>query len=112
MSTPFVWFHNGSDKPADAVAFYEKLLGWKGSDGPPGMTMLAREAGPFAAVTPRSGKVAGWVPYVQVDDVAAETRRAVQLGAELLEDQARGPAGTYSLVRDPGGATLALWQKA
>ena len=112
MSTTFVWFHNGSDKPAEAVAFYEKLLGWKGSDGPPGMTMLAQEAGPFAAVMPRKGKIGGWVPYVQVDDVAAETKRAVSLGAELLEDQTRGPAGTYSIVRDPGGALLALWQKA
>jgi predicted enzyme related to lactoylglutathione lyase len=112
MSSTFVWFHNGSDKPADAVAFYEKLLDWKGSEGPPGMTMLAHEAGPFAAVMPRKGKAGGWVPYVQVDDVAAATRRAVQLGAELVEDQTRGPAGTYSVIRDPGGATLALWQKA
>jgi predicted enzyme related to lactoylglutathione lyase len=112
MSNAFVWFHNGSENPADSVAFYEKLLGWKGADGPAGMTMLAREAGPFAAVMPKKGKVAGWVPYVQVDDVAAATKRAVQLGAELLEDPARGPAGTYSIVRDPGGATVALWQKA
>jgi predicted enzyme related to lactoylglutathione lyase len=112
MSTTFVWFHNGSDKPAAAVAFYKDLLGWKGSDGPPGMTMLAREAGPFAAVMPKKGEVGGWVPYVQVDDVAAETRRAVDLGAHVVEDQTRGPAGTYSIVRDPGGALLALWQKA
>jgi predicted enzyme related to lactoylglutathione lyase len=112
MSTTFVWFHNGSDNPADAVAFYEKLLGWKGADGPPGMTMLAREDGPFAAVMPRKGKVGGWVPYVQVDDVAAATKRATKLGAEVLEDQTRGPAGTYSVIRDPGGALVALWQKA
>ena len=112
MSQAFVWFHNGSEKPADAAAFYEKLFGWKPADGPPGMTMLAREAGPFAAVMPKKGDARGWVPYVQVDDVAAATKRAVQLGAELLEDQTRGPAGTYSVVRDPGGATVALWQKA
>ena len=112
MSTPFVWFHNGSDKSADTVAFYENLLGWKGSDGPPGMTMLARDAGPFAAVMPKKGKVGGWVPYVQVDDVGAATKKAVQLGAELLENQTRGPAGVYSVVKDPGGALVALWQKA
>ena len=112
MSNEFAWFHNGSDKPSESVAFYEKLLGWKSADGPPGMTMLARDAGPFAAVMPRKGKVSGWVPYVQVDDVAAATKRAVKLGAELLEDQTRGPAGIYSIVRDPGGATVALWQKA
>lgn len=112
MSTPFVWFHNGSEKPAESVAFYEKLLGWKGDGGPPGMTMLARDSGPFAAVTARTDKVEGWVPYVQVDDVAEATKRAVELGAEVLEDRTRGPAGTYSVVRDPGGARVALWQKA
>jgi predicted enzyme related to lactoylglutathione lyase len=112
MPNEFAWFHNGSDKPSESVAFYEKLLGWKSADGPPGMTMLARDAAPFAAVMPRKGNVSGWVPYVQVDDVAAATKRAVKLGAELLEDQTRGPAGIYSVVRDPGGATVALWQKA
>jgi predicted enzyme related to lactoylglutathione lyase len=112
MSNAFVWFHNGSEKPADSVAFYEKLLDWKSSEGPAGLTMLTRESGPFAAVMTKKGKVGGWVPYVQVDDVAAMTSRAVKLGAELLEDQTQGPAGTYSIVRDPGGALVALWQKA
>jgi uncharacterized protein len=112
MTTTFVWFHNGSDKPSESVVFYEKLLGWKGSDGPPGMTMLTQGAGPFAAVMARKGPVGGWVPYVQVDDVAAATKRAAKLGAEVLEDATRGPAGIYSVVRDPGGALVALWQKA
>jgi predicted enzyme related to lactoylglutathione lyase len=112
MNATFVWFHNGSNNPRESVAFYEELLGWKGSDGPPGMTMLAEDAGPFAAVMARKGPVGGWVPYVQVDDVAAATKRAAKLGAEVLEDATRGPAGTYSVVRDPGGALVALWQKA
>lgn len=112
MSDTFVWFHNGSDKPAESVSFYEELLGWTGSDGPGGMKMLAHLKAPFAAVMPKKGKIGGWVPYVQVDDVTAATKRAVKLGAELLEDRTRGPAGTYSVIRDPGGATLALWQKA
>ena len=112
MSETFVWFHNASDKPAESTKFYEQLLGWRPSAGPGGMTMLARDAGPFAAMAPKTGRVGGWIPYVQVDDVAAATKRAVQLGAELLEGQARGPAGVYSVVRDPGGALVALWQKA
>ena len=110
-SEGFVWFHNGSDKAAESVKFYEKLLGWTSSDGPGGLAMLAKGEGPFAAVAAKKGKVAGWVPYVQVDDVAAASKRAVLLGAEMLEDQTRGPAGVYSVVRDPGGATFALWQK-
>jgi predicted enzyme related to lactoylglutathione lyase len=113
MSTAFVWFHNGSDQPTKSVTFYEKLFGWKGADGPPGMTMLARDGGPFAAVMEKKkGETGGWVPYVQVDDVAAATQRAAKLGAEVVEDRTRGPAGTYSVVRDPGGALFAIWQKA
>lgn len=112
MTHQFAWFHNGSEKPTESVAFYEKLLGWKPAGGPPGMTMLTHDDGPFAAVMQKKGEVSGWVPYVQVDDVAAATKKAVKLGAALLEDQTRGPAGIYSIVRDPGGATVALWQKA
>jgi predicted enzyme related to lactoylglutathione lyase len=60
------------------------------------MTMLTHRSGPFAAVMSKAGKASGWIPYVRVDDVAVATSRAVKLGAALLEDQTRGPAGTYS----------------
>ncbi len=112
MSNGFVWFHNNSENPGDSIKFYEKLLGWKPADGPPGMTMFAGDKGPFAGVGPKDGKVAGWIPYAQVDDVDAATKRAVKLGAELLKEKTRGPAGEFSIVRDPGGAAVALWQKA
>jgi predicted enzyme related to lactoylglutathione lyase len=58
------------------------------------------------------GTTAGWIPYVQVDDVDRATNAAVQLGATVVSAKARGPAGEYSVVRDPGGAAIALWQKA
>ena len=51
-------------------------------------------------------------PTQQVDDVDAATKRAVKLGAEVLKQKTRGPAGDFSIVRDPGGAAVALWQKA
>lgn len=111
MSAAFVWFHNSSEKPSDSVPFYEKLLGWKAAEGPPGMTLFAGESGPFAGVGAREAGVAGWVPYAQVDDVDVATRRAVELGAEVLKAKTRGPAGEFSIVRDPGGAAIALWQK-
>jgi uncharacterized protein len=112
MSEAFVWFHNSSDKPGDAVGFYEKLLGWRPSGGPPGMTMFAGENGPFAAVAARDAGAAGWIPFAQVDDVDAATKKAVGLGAEVLQAKTRGPAGEFAILRDPGGAALALWQKA
>jgi predicted enzyme related to lactoylglutathione lyase len=36
----------------------------------------------------------------------------VSLGARLLREKSRGPAGEFTVVRDPGGAALALWKKA
>ena len=71
MTNPFVWFHNGSDKPAETVQFYEKLLGWKGSEGPGGMRMFSSEAGPFASVASKDDASLGWVPYAQVDGAGA-----------------------------------------
>ena len=112
MSDAFVWFHNSSKKPADSVRFYEKLLGWQTADGPPKMTMFAGSGGPFAAVAEQEGKVSGWVPYVQVSDVDDAVAQAESLGAQIVQARTKGPAGDYTVVRDPGGATLALWQKA
>jgi predicted enzyme related to lactoylglutathione lyase len=112
MSEAFVWFYNSSDKPNESTTFYEKLLGWKPSEGPGGMTMFAGEKGPFAGLGAKDGDATGWLPYVQVDDVGAATKKAVKLGAVLVKEKTRGPAGEFSVVRDPGGAAIALWQKA
>jgi len=112
MSEAFVWFHNNSGKPAESRAFYEKLLGWKPADGPRDMTMFAGEKGPFAGLGAAEGASVGWLPYVQVGDVDAATQKAIELGAALLKEKSRGPAGEFSVIKDPGGAALALWQKA
>lgn len=112
MKQGFVWFHNNSEKPAESRRFYEALLGWQASDGPGGSSMFGGEAGPFAGLSAASDAVSGWVPYVQVPDVEAAAARATQLGARVLQAKTRGPAGEFAVVRDPGGAALALWQKA
>jgi len=62
MTNPFVWFHNGSEKPGEAVKFYEEFLGWKGSAGPAGMSMFSGDGGPFAGVATKDGAIQGWVP--------------------------------------------------
>jgi predicted enzyme related to lactoylglutathione lyase len=111
MSQAFVWFHNGSKKRSDSVAFYESLLGWKPAEGPAGMTMLAGEKGPLAAVGDDDG-IVGRIPYAQVEDVDAATTKAKKLGATVVKEKTRGPAGDFSILRDPGGAAIALWQKA
>jgi predicted enzyme related to lactoylglutathione lyase len=58
----FVWFHNSSKQPQNAVQFYQKLLGWTQADGPPGMTMFAGASGPFAGVAAQEHNHTGWIP--------------------------------------------------
>ena len=36
--------------------------------------------------------------------------KAQRLGATILNAKTRGPAGEFSVVREPGGAAIALWQ--
>jgi predicted enzyme related to lactoylglutathione lyase len=112
MSEGFVWFHNHSTNSNDSKTFYETLVGWQASDGPAGMTLFGGAKGPFAGLGTATDDVSGWLPYVQVDDVDAATKKAVKLGAKLVSPKAKGPAGDFSVVRDPGGAAIALWQKA
>ena len=52
-----------------------------------------------------------WLPYVGVDDIKASTAKAKSLGAEVIVDvrEVMGH-GHMSILRDPGGATIALWQ--
>ncbi len=115
MSSPFVWFHHNGKKPLETRGFLTSLLALQASDGPGDSTMLAAGAGPFAALgsgKDRFGDRDEWIPFVAVDDVDAFTRRAVELGAALLREKTRGPAGEFTVVREPGGAALALWKKA
>ena len=66
----------------------------------------------WGAMDESDGVPAGWLAYVQVDDVDAAAEQASGLGAELVKPRTRGPAGDYVVVRDPGGGIVALWTPA
>jgi predicted enzyme related to lactoylglutathione lyase len=52
-----------------------------------------------------------WQAYVGVDDVAASTRKAKELGAKVMMDKTEvGDFGFMSVIIDPTGAAIALWQ--
>jgi len=98
---------------ARACAFYTRLCGWHpeqvhAGGGSYTALELGRDVGGGVVEcgTPRSL----WLPYVAVDDVAEATRRAESLGAGVLLEPREGPAGWRSVVSEPAGAELALWQ--
>lgn len=52
-----------------------------------------------------------WLAYVLVDDVRAMTKKARELGAKVHKDVTEVPdMGWLSVIIDPTGAALGLWQ--
>jgi predicted enzyme related to lactoylglutathione lyase len=95
-----------------ARAFYGELLGWKGEEVPtPSGPYTMFQALLAGMTTSKDGIPVGWVPYVNVSDIGASTKRAKALGAEILRDCITIEEGTFSVVRDPTGAVVGLWQK-
>jgi len=62
---------------------------------------------------PMPGAPSFWLAYVDVDDIRAATDKAKSLGAKVEKDVTEVPGmGSFSIVTDPTGATLALWKAA
>jgi predicted enzyme related to lactoylglutathione lyase len=96
-----------------ACSFYTGLFGWRAesislSRG----SYLALDLGGAidGGVVEQDGGRPLWLPYVEVDDLAAATERARRLGASVPLEPREGPAGWRSVVATPAGAEIALWQ--
>jgi catechol 2,3-dioxygenase-like lactoylglutathione lyase family enzyme len=96
------------DRLADAVAFYEKAFGMSVAES---SEAGARLVGDAFTLWLHVGTPAGLVlqEFEARGDRAAEHRRLLDLGCELVEvsGESRTPAGF--LVRDPFGMTFHVW---
>jgi hypothetical protein len=98
---------------ARACAFYSELLGWLPE-------RVLRGGGCYHALDLGAGVGGGlvecgtsrelWLPYVDVDSVAATTERARAIGARVILEPREGPAGWRSVVASPDCGEVALWQ--
>ena len=118
MANPFVHVElHTSDLPR-AREFYTKLFGWKLQDVPmPGgggtYTMIDVGGGTGGGMmkSPMPGTPPQWLAYVGVDDIQTSTKKARELGAKIVADVMEvGEFGWMSVITDPTGATLAMWQ--
>ena len=75
------------------------------------MIKVGEGTGGGLARNPIPGVASDWLAYVMVDDVAAMTGKARSLGAAVVNDvtEVKG-AGSFSIIKDPTGAILGLWQ--
>lgn len=115
----FSWNELMTRDVAGAKAFYTGLLGWTIEDKPmPGMGMTYTlvkvgdtPVGGIMPMPPEAGQdmPSVWGSYVNVDDVDASAKKAVELGGTVYKEPADIPGvGRFCVIGDPQGAFLAL----
>jgi uncharacterized protein len=115
------WVETLQDDPRAAGAFYAGIFGWElAGPGPmPGggdyyvARLRGRDVAGIGSQPSGAPQLASWVPYVQVDDVAAAVTRAGEAdGSVLAPPFDAGPAGRIAALADPGGAVFCVWEPA
>ncbi len=117
MPNAFVHMELNTTDVANAKAFYSQLFDWKLEDVPMGpdgtYTLIKAAQGPGGGMMkhPVPGAPSTWLAYVGVDDIHAATNKARSLGANVLRDVTEVPGmGWFTILLDPTGAAIALWQ--
>jgi predicted enzyme related to lactoylglutathione lyase len=116
MANPFVHVELNTTDVPKAKTFYGQMFNWKLEDVP-------MEAGSYTTIGvgdgtgggmmkhPVPGAPSTWLAYVLVDDVAAATKKAKSLGATVKKDVTEVMGmGSFSIIADPTGAALGLWE--
>lgn len=81
--------------------------------GPGAYTMIKVGKGTGGGILkhPVPGAPSAWLAYVEVADIAAATQKARSLGATIMQDVTEVMGmGSFSILVDPTGAALGLWQ--
>jgi predicted enzyme related to lactoylglutathione lyase len=118
VANAFVHVELNTTDVDEAKAFYGKLFDWTLEDIPMGdgvYTMIKVGTGTGGGIMqhPMPGAPSMWLAYVLVDDIAAATAKAKSLGATILKDVTEVMGmGSLSILTDPTGATIGLWQPA
>jgi predicted enzyme related to lactoylglutathione lyase len=96
-----------------AKRFYGELFGWTAVDVPDarGYYALFQVDGTDVAGLRRvAGATHRWIAHVLVDSIAETAARATQRGATASAPVRTPGLATTSLVRDPEGAEIGLWE--
>jgi predicted enzyme related to lactoylglutathione lyase len=115
MANSFVHVELNTTDVNKAKAFYGKLFEWTLEDVPMGdsnytMIKVGKGTGGGMMKHPVPGAPSAWLAYVEVDDIAAATKKAKSLGATIMTDVTDVMGmGQLSILIDPTGAALGLW---
>lgn len=111
------WVNYGATDVEAAKAFYTAVLGWRYEEketyGSRWSMAHTGDAGvaTFYTLTPQQHPQSAWELYLAADDVDAVTTAVPALGGQVLMDPFTiGTYGRMSVLADPTGAMLELWQ--
>ncbi len=117
MTNPFVHVELNTTDLDKAKSFYTSLFDWKLNDMPMGgsdtytMIEVGEGTGGGMMKHPVPGAPSAWLAYVQVADIKAATEKARSLGARVMREPLEvTDAGWLSIIIDPTGAALGMWQ--
>ena len=117
MANPFVHVELNTTDVNRAKKFYGQLFDWKLEDQEMGASgiyttiKVGDGTGGGLLKNPMPGVPSFWLAYVLVDDIGAATKKAKSLGAKIVKDSIEVPdMGWFSIIADPTGAALGLWQ--
>lgn len=115
----FVWYDLATSDPEGAKTFYQQITPWKPRpwEDANSYSMWMNEDTPIGGVLPLSDRVKArglgphWLPFVYVYDVDHVARQAAKLGGEVRMAPREIPhAGCWSVIADPQGATIGLFE--
>lgn len=114
-SGTFVWEELITDDLATARDFYGEILGWSLSEEPisADASYTLFHAGEFSVAGgfETDSMPAAWFSYIGVDSVDEAAARAVELGAKIVrEPMDVMEIGRASLLQDPTGALVSIWE--
>ncbi len=110
----FCWESLGTTSMDTSTAFYSKVFGWAWkSFGGGGDTQVALAGAlDVASVSPGPpGVPSHWMTFVAVASREAANAKVLELGGKILMEHMPVPGmGAFSIVQDPTGATLGLFE--
>jgi predicted enzyme related to lactoylglutathione lyase len=116
MAQPFVHMELNTPDLGKAKDFYGQLCGWSFNDidmgGPAGVYSVFKPSdGPGGGIYSMQGAPTAWLPYIGVENLKESTDKAIALGAKVIMREQEVPGhGSFSMIVDPTGASVALWQ--
>ncbi len=116
MPNPFIHAELATTDLPKAKTFYGKMFDWKTEDFP-------MPSGTYTLIKVGEGTGGGmmqqlcpsapsaWMPYVLVKDIDAATKKAKKLHAKIMKEVTEVEGmGWFSIIVDPTGAMLGLWE--